>query len=149
MKKTNSNPDDFINSLPETQREAVSTLDKLISKTLPNEKPVMWEGIFYAGTMQRIIGYGTMFFQGRSKGAKPVEWLLVGLAPQKDYITIYISGVEAGQTLTKKYGATLGKKVKAGAGTVSFKKLEDVDLVQLVMLLNKAQALRPEGVLKA
>lgn len=62
----------------------------------------------------------------------------MGLASQKNYISIYVSAVEDGQYIAEKYGPGLGK-VKVGKSSISFKRITDVDLTKLRRLIGKAR----------
>jgi hypothetical protein len=127
MQKTATTITEFIDSLPENQREDIRKLDKVISAALPQLKKVMWEGIFYGGTVQRIIGYGEYKY---TRKKKEFEWFIAGLAPQKNHITVY-------SFAAKKYKGKVGK-VKVGSGSIGFSKFEDVDLEALVEIVKES-----------
>jgi hypothetical protein len=135
MQKTRKSPDKHIDSLPERQREDVRALDKKISAIMKGASRVLWEGVFWGGSEQNIIGYGDVSYPRSSK--ETVEWFMVGLAAQKNYISVYINAAEGGQYISKKYGKKLGK-VKIGSSSISFKKLEDVKLEELLKLVEIA-----------
>ena len=65
-----------------------------------------------AAPQQRIIGYGSYRYKGRS-GAEG-EWFVVGLAAQKNYLSLYVNAAAEGTPLPKLYAPRLGK-VKAGS----------------------------------
>jgi hypothetical protein len=67
----------------------------------------MWEGVFWGGSEQRIIGYGNFSYQRSDK--KQVEWFLVGLTRQKNYFSVYVNAVEGKHYLAELYGSRLGK----------------------------------------
>lgn len=100
-------------------------LDKLIAAIMKGHERVLWEGVFWGGTEQTIIGYGACTFTGARN--KEVEWFMVGLALQKQYFSVYVNAVEGGQYVAEKYRARLGK-VKAGKASISFKSLDAIDL---------------------
>lgn len=118
----------------------MTTLDQLIVNALPGRRRDLWEGVFWGGTDQHIIGYGHIR-QPRPKG-KHVDWFLVGLAKQKQTYSIYLNAVLDGRYLAHTYGDRLGK-VKLGAANISFRKLADVDLDALRTLLEQADAITP------
>jgi hypothetical protein len=136
MEKVKKSPDKHIDSLPEGQREDVRALDKQISKIFAGQSRVLWEGVFWGGSEQSIIGYGDFNYKRSAK--ETVEWFMVGLAAQKNYISLYINAAEDGQYISKKYGDKLGK-VKIGSSSVSFKKLEDVNIKELLKLVEIAK----------
>lgn len=124
MERTDTSPDDLISSLPDGVRGDVAALDALLGEVFAGHERVMWEGKFWGGTEQRIIGYGALH-QFRP-GGPAVDWFQVGLAVQKAHISLYVSAVDDGQYLAKRYADRLGK-VKVGSANVTFKRLADVD----------------------
>ena len=142
MERTTTPPDEFIASLPDGVREEIVSLDAAISSAMSGLDRTLWEGTFWGGSSQRIIGYGSYRYKGRS-GAEG-EWFIVGLAAQKNYLSLYVNGAEGGTTLAKRYGPQLGK-VKAGSGNVQFKRAADIDLDALRELVERARELAPAG----
>lgn len=138
MRITSRNVDTFLTELPEPARADMLALDDLIADIFSNAPRVMWEGVFWGGTEQSIIGYGDMW-QPRPKG-ESVHWFVVGLALQKSGISIYVNAVKDGQYISKSYGTRLGK-VKIGAASIGFKELVALDLEVLREMLVEAKAL--------
>jgi hypothetical protein len=137
MERTQASPDQFITSLPEGVREDMEGLDRLISGAMAGQERVLWEGVFWGGTQQRIIGYGSMRYVGRS-GASG-EWFLVGLARQKDYYSLYVNVMDAEGAILPRFANRLGK-VKATKSNITFKRASDLDLDALRELLDKVRA---------
>jgi hypothetical protein len=133
---TTTSPDAFIEGLPEKVRSDVEKLDALIQDVMAGQSRVMWEGKFWGGSEQRIIGYGDYSQQRPNK--KAVEWFIIGLAVQKDYISLYVTAADEDGYLVKKYGDRLGK-VKVGSSAISFKSAHDIDLDVLAELLHLAK----------
>jgi hypothetical protein len=100
----------------------------------------VWEGTFWGGTEQRILGYGDIV-QPRPRG-ESVEWFLVGLARQTKTYSLYVNAVEDGAYLLSGYADRLGK-VKVGSASVGFRSLDDVDREGLTELLTRAHELTP------
>ena len=140
MKRSSTLPDEHIASLPDGVREDIATLDAAIVSAMPGEERVLWEGKFWGGTDQRIVGYGLNRYKGRS-GAEG-EWFIVGLAVQKNYLSVYVSGSADGTSLAKLYAPRLGK-VKAGSANLQFKRAADLDLDVLRELVARARELAP------
>jgi hypothetical protein len=86
---------------------------------------VLWEGVFWGGTEQSIIGYGTIE-QPRPR-SRTVEWFLLGLARQKNYLSLYVNAVEDGAYLARAYGKRLGR-TRVGSASISFASADDFDL---------------------
>lgn len=137
MEKSATDPNEFILGIPDPVRGDIARLDKEISKIMKGEERVLWTGTFWGGSEQAIIGYGDLTYE---KKGKKVEWFKIGLALQKNYISLYVNAVEDNKYLSQKYAERLGK-VKVGASSISFKRLEDVNIEALFELLKKARAL--------
>ena len=96
----------------------------------------VWSGKFWGGSDQNIIGYGNYSYE-RSRG-DAAEWFIVGLAPQKRYISVYVNAADDDGYLVEKYGDKLGK-AKVGKSSISFHSLEDINLDVLLDLIEKAE----------
>lgn len=138
MKKVATDPTDYLDSLDQLAQEDMKWLDGQISKIMVGQERILWEGVFWGGSEQNIIGYGAYNYD--RPGGKKVEWFKIGLALQKNYISLYINAVEDGQYVTKTYEDELGK-VKIGKSSVSFKSLDGVNKPQLLRLLQHAAKL--------
>jgi len=100
VKKTGKDPSAYLALLPDDVRDPMQRLD-------------------------RLIGYGDLTTE-RTRG-KVVEWFMVGLALQKSYLSLYVNAIAGGQYVAEQYREKLGR-VKVGKASISFKRLEDVDL---------------------
>lgn len=67
-----------------------------------------------------------------------MEWFIVGLAPQKTYISLNINAADEDGYLIKKHAERLGK-VKVGRAAISFKKADDLDLGVLEEVVSMAR----------
>ena len=138
QKSTTTTPDEHIASLPDDVRDDIRTLDAAITGAMPGEERVVWEGKFWGGADQRIIGYGSYHYKGRS-GAEG-EWFVVGLAAQKNYLSLYVNAADDGTYLSEVYGTRLGK-VKAKRANIQLKRASDVDLDVLREMAARAREL--------
>ena len=133
MEPTNDDVDAFLADLG---NDDMTTLDAHIADVFGTDR-VLWRGIFWGGSEQAIIGYGDWTY--RRPGKSDVDWFMVGLAQQKNAISVYIMAVEDGQYAVKKYADTFasgtGAKPKVGSSVVSFKRLSDVDLDALMRVV--------------
>ena len=124
MRIVTQSPDEYLASIEDDEvRAAMIQLDSVIAGALPGRRRVLWEGVFWGGTEQSIIGYGDIR-QPRSRGQE-VEWFLVGLARQKSNFSIYLNAVEDGAYLGQRFADQLGK-VKIGAASVGFRRVDDL-----------------------
>lgn len=122
-------------TVPGDRRQDMTKLDAAIREAAPQLPTKLWEQKLWGGTDQSIIGYGEVTAP-RSSG-KSATWYLIGLALQKDYISLYINAVEDGQYLAEAYKRDLGK-VKVGKSVISFKKLDDLNLGVALDLVRRA-----------
>ncbi len=135
MQKTSTDPTAWLTTLPADIRADMEQVDALITSHLPTASRTLWEGIFWGGTEQTIIGYGDLTMT-QSRGRK-VEWFMVGLARQKETISIYVNAVRDGKYVTQEFGPRLGK-AKIGASSISFRHLADLHLDVLGEVLDIA-----------
>jgi len=135
MKKTRKSPDTYLDSLPPDSVSPMKRLDRLISRIMKGQPRVLWEGVFWGGSTQAIIGYGEL---RQVRGKKTVEWFMVGLALQKNYFSLYVNAVADGKYLAHQYRTRLGR-VKLGSASISFRRIEDVDLDVLAEIVTTAR----------
>ena len=134
MKRTAASVDDHLAAIGGQRGEDMRLLDRSIREQLPGQPRFLYEGTFWGGSDQQIVGYGTMDYVNRS--GESVEWFLVGLAAQKNYISIYVNAVEDGAYLLAAYKDRLGK-VKAGSASISFGNVDDLEFETLMELIGR------------
>jgi hypothetical protein len=115
--------------------KTMQALDRLITEAMPGRRRVLYEGRFWGGTEQSIIGYGHIV-QPRPAG-EVAHWFLVGLARQKSHYTIYVNAVLDGKYLGQHYAGRLGK-VKLGSASIGFSSLEAIEVDILTELMRQA-----------
>jgi len=142
MERTDRNIADYIASLPDDVCGDIRTLDEHISAAMAGHAKHLYVGKFWGGSDQKIIGYGTQTNIRSDK--KEVTWFVVGLAVQKNYLSVYINAVEDRQYLSEKYGKDLGK-VKVGKSSIGFKSVCDIDVDKLVDLVRRARNIAEES----
>jgi uncharacterized protein YdhG (YjbR/CyaY superfamily) len=121
---------EYLSALPPERKAAITFLHTFIQKASPKFKP------YFAYNM---LGYGK--FKYRNYKKEIIDWPIVALASQKNYMSVYVCALEGKQYIAEKHKKELGK-VSVGRSCIRFKKLEDVDLVVLRQVLQKA-AKRP------
>ena len=142
MERVETSPEDHIAS---QEPEIITVLDELhtlVKTALPDRDCCMWEGVFWGGSEQQIIGYGNFSYQRSDK--KQVEWFLVGLSKQKNYFSVYVNAVEGRSYLAEIYKPRLGK-VKTGKSSISFRNIEDVNLDVLSEMIEHAGRITTES----
>ncbi len=116
----------YLASVPAERKELVNTLHEFIQKVAPSLKP---------NFTTNMLGYG--LFPWRNYKNQPIEWPVVSLANQKNYVSIYVCSVVDGKYVAEQFIEDLGK-VKVGKSCISLKKLEDVNLPTLKKVLKLA-----------
>lgn len=143
MEQVETLPEEYINSQEQDIKTVLQELHTLIKTALPGQDICMWEGVFWGGSEQRIIGYGNFSYTRSDK--KHVEWFLIGLTRQKNYFSVYVNAVEGRKYLAEIYKSQLGK-VKTGKSSISFNRLEDVNLDTLREMIEHAGRLTTEKI---
>ncbi|MBP7134378.1 DUF1801 domain-containing protein [Patescibacteria group bacterium] len=113
----------YLKEVPAERKELIETLHAFIQKAAPTLKP------HFASNM---LGYGT--FACRNYKKEMIEWPVVALANQKNYVSLYVCSMSDGGYLAEAYAKELGK-VSVGKSCIRFKKLEDVHLPTLKKVL--------------
>ncbi|WP_062303953.1 DUF1801 domain-containing protein [Demequina subtropica] len=123
VRRTDEDVDAFLAAGP--RAELLTAVDAALRAGMPGIPRALWRGVFWGGTEQAIVGYGDIV-QPRPRG-EAVEWFLIGLAEQKNHVSLYVNAVAEGAYLAHRYADRLGR-VKVGAAAVTFRSLEGVDL---------------------
>jgi hypothetical protein len=124
-KATSASVAAFIDALPDDKRADAKTLIKLMREAT-GEKPKMWG--------PSIIGFGAYHYKYPS--GREGDSLLVGFSPRKPATVLY--GL-LGNADTDALLARLGKHTM-GKGCLYIKKLADVDLKVLEILIDRGYA---------
>lgn len=119
--------EELINKLEEPRKGEMLVLHNFIKKTVPS-LPI---GLYGA-----IIGYGNYHY--KSQSGREGDWMIIGLASQKNYISLYICSLEDGEYIAEKYKSEL-PKASIGKSCIRFKHIEDVDLEVIKKLILKAE----------
>jgi hypothetical protein len=130
---TGGSVDEFFESLPADRVPLMTWCHDTIRRLAPELDVKLWG---------KIVGYGQMRF--RYASGKEGDWFPIGLANQKQYVSLYVCIVEDGAYLAEARASKLGK-VKVGRSCINMKKLSDLNLVELEALLVHAVALIRSG----
>jgi hypothetical protein len=117
---------EYISSVPDERRKTIVFLHNLIQKISPKLK---------AHLAYNMLGYGSFSYKNYKK--EMMQWPVVALANQKNYMSLYVCAIEGGQYLAEKNKDKLGK-VSVGRSCIRFKRLEDLNIPELKKLLLKA-----------
>jgi len=101
-------------------------LDGLMRKAAPDLKRHFHAGTpaGEAGMRMKMIGYGK--FRYAIKSGKTTPWPVIGVALQKNYISIYVTVTKAGVPIVSTYAGRLGEK-RRGGNNFSFEAFDDLD----------------------
>lgn len=116
---------EYLESLPEDRRKAISAVRKEILKNLPKG----YEEVMQYGMIGYVVPLS--IYPAGYLGKKDVPLPYAALASQKNYMSVYlmnIYGDKKGEEWFKKAYAKSGKKLDMGKSCVRFKKLEDLPL---------------------
>ncbi len=114
-KPTAASVEDFINAIPDEQKRKDSFILLEMMRNASGEEPILWSS--------SIIGFGNKRYKSPTTG-REVDWLLIGFAPRKANLSLYISvGIKEHAAALEKLG-----KHKTGVGCLYINKLEDVDI---------------------
>lgn len=117
----------YIDAIPEPRKSAIQFLHEFIQKHAPKLKPYIQAG---------MLGYGSYHYKYAS--GREGDWAIIGLASQKNYISMYLSCVSVdGGYIAQKYNKELGK-VNVGKSCIRFKNLEDLNLKTLEKAIKEA-----------
>ena len=127
-------PAEYIDRLDEPRRTDIRTLDELIRRIAPNLEPHLASG---------MLAYGRYHYKGKSKGTEG-EWFHIGLASNKNYISLYVMAADKDGYLAESYKVKL-PKANIGRSCVRFKRLSDLDPVALNELIATGAKWDPIG----
>jgi hypothetical protein len=126
--------EEYIERLAEPRRSDVRALHELIRRTVPQLEPTMDFG---------MLGYGKYHY--RYATGREGDWQLVGVASNKNYISMYVTPTApGGGYLAETYKDQL-PKASIGKSCIRFKRLGDVDQEVLARLLRQAAELGPSS----
>jgi hypothetical protein len=122
------------------RRIELEELDALIRTSAPRLTPYFHRGTPTGepGMRFKMIGYGS--FEYAAKSGKTVLWPLIGVALQKNYISVYFAVTRQGKPVTEGYQGRLGA-VRSGEGNFSFNRFSDLDRGRLSELVSETQHL--------
>jgi hypothetical protein len=118
---------EYFEMLPEQRRKPMEFMDNFIKKTAPKLKSVF---------AYNMLGYGSFKYKNYKK--EIIDWPVISLASQKNYMSLYICSIDNGKYLAEKYKNELGK-VSVGKSCVRFKKIDDLNLQTLKKVIKPAE----------
>jgi hypothetical protein len=115
-------------------------LDGVIRKSAPTLKRHFHAGTpaGSAGMRMKMIGYGR--FQYAIKSGKTSPWPVIGVALQKNYISVYMAARKNGRPLVQSYAGRLGA-LRSGNNNLSFESFDELNVAELSKLFADAAAI--------
>ena len=81
---------EYFDMLPHERKALMKFLDSFIRKTVPGLKP---------NFVYNMPGYGTFKYANRKK--ELIDWPIVAIASQKNYISVYVCAVHEGKYIAE------------------------------------------------
>ena len=120
-----STPAEYIAKLNEPRKSEIAALDKMIRKLAPKLAPFIHTG---------MLAYGPFHYKYAS--GREGDWFRIGLASNKNYISLYICATDGKTYVAEKFKESL-PKASIGKSCVRFKRLSDLDQTALAKLIRK------------
>jgi hypothetical protein len=123
----------FLDAVGPDRSELVRAVHATVRAAAPGLEPWMWKD---------MVGYGHYHY--RYASGREGDWFVVGLANQKQHVSVYLCAATPEGYLAELNAARLGK-VSCGRSCVRIRKLADIDLGVLGELVREAEALTAAG----
>lgn len=122
-RETSASVEDYLNKVQPEQKKKDSLIILEMMKKATGERPKLWGS--------SIIGFGNKRYKSPATG-REVDWFLIGLAPRKANISLYLTiNVKEHSDALKKLG-----KHKTGVGCLYINKLDDIDIKVLKSMID-------------
>lgn len=128
--------DDYLNFDSERKSDLVR-LHGVMRKAAPSLKRHFHKGTpaGEAGMRMKMIGYGK--FRYAIKSGSTIEWPVVGVALQKNYVSVYVALTKADAPIVRRYAGRLGE-LRSGNNNFSFERFDDLNMAALSSLVAEA-----------
>lgn len=117
---------EYLSAVPDERKDVINFFHTFIQKAAPKLKPHL---------AYNMLGYGS--FPYKNYKGDMIQWPIVALANQKNYVSVYVCAIDNGVHIAEKYKKELGK-VSVGKSCIRFKKQEDVHLPMLKKVIQQA-----------
>lgn len=107
-----------LRAVDEAIRAAAPTLTRWFVSGTPEGKP---------GMRMTLIGYGDFLYAVKAS-PEPVRWPIIGLALQKNYLSLYCSARDGERPFVLDYANRIGKVDVSDKGVIRFKSVEHLNL---------------------
>ena len=103
--------------------QSARELDKIITDKFPEMNRQLFTGMSIT-----MIGYGYFEYKNYKKQIEP--WPSIAIAPQKNYLSLYLMAVKDGNYVAEAHSEKIGK-ASVGKSCIRFKKLENLNRTEL------------------
>ena len=108
-------PAEYIAEVEDKRRDDIQKLHDLVRDVAPELEPTM---------EFKMLGYGKMKYKYAS--GREGEWMKIGIANNKQYISLYCCAADDKGYVAERYGERL-PKANIGKSCVRFKRVSDLD----------------------
>jgi uncharacterized protein YdhG (YjbR/CyaY superfamily) len=120
--------EEYIAGMEETRRDDIQTLHDMVREEAPELEPTMEFG---------MLGYGK--FHYTYKSGREGDWMKIGIANNKNYISLYCCAADDGCYVAERYKERL-PRANIGKSCVRFNRLSDLDEKALRDLIRETAA---------
>jgi hypothetical protein len=135
MKSEALTPKDYIDSLPDERRHAISALRKVIRKNLPDG----FKEVMAYGMLCYVVPHS--LYPAGYKVDPSVPLPFMGMASQKNFVAVYHMGIYADKNLLKWFQNEFPKnsktKLDMGKSCIRFKKVDQIPFALIGELAGK------------
>jgi hypothetical protein len=86
----------------------------------------------------KMNGYGPLYYE--AKGGKKVQRPVIGVASQKNYVSVYFAVTKNGAVIVDSYRGRLGE-LRSGYNYFSFRKFSELDSTAVSELVTESAAI--------
>ena len=118
------------------RRKDLLKLHALIAKAAPSLRRHFHAGTpeGHAGMRFKMIGYGRFHYTAGT--GEQVAWPVIGVALQKNYISVYVTVTKGGKSIVGTYAGKLRAK-RSGGNNFSFEAFDDLDATVLSSMVSE------------
>lgn len=112
---TAATPEEYLERLDEPRKSEIKRIHDFIRDSVPDLQPYILNG---------MLAYGTYHYKYES--GREGDWCVIGLASNKNYVSIYACGTDEQGYVAERYKEKL-PKASIGKSCVRFKRFSDLD----------------------
>jgi len=122
----------------ENSNRDLKSIDEFIQKIVPGLQPWFYNvGPKEPGMTFKMLAYGKFTYKSPKKSRDAIDWPVIGIALQKNYISMYISITKNDKPLVDYYADELNY-TRRGNNNFSFEAFGQINKVALEQMLKEA-----------